>query len=103
AGRSGRVPGVAPTPAAPDPFAAPDDEATPPRVFVGNGQARAVAVVDAGALGASCVEIVLARLDDPTIPIAVQRVSVPELRVDAVAAADPAIARDRVCPATGLF
>ncbi len=96
--------GLAPTIAADvvDPFAAEGDVATAPRVFGATAQERLIAVVDAGALG-SCIAVVLARLDDPTTPTPVRRTSIPDRATLAVAAVDPAIARDEICPASGLF
>ena len=100
-GRRGVVP--ASLEAAQDPFASASDLGAPPRVFVGDGQARLVAVVDAGALGVGCVDVVLARLDDPEVATALRRTSIPDGAAAPTTGTDPAIAIDHVCPASGLF
>lgn len=99
-GRRGIAPAI--TADVVDPFAAASDVATAPRVFGATGQERLIATVDAGALG-SCIAVVLARLDDPTTPTSVLRTSIPDRGSVTVASVDPAIARDEICPASGLF
>ncbi len=103
AGRLGAVPAVSPEQAASDPFAAASDTPVPARVFTPDGQRRVIAVIDAGALGAGCVEILLARLEAPTRAATVTRVSVPDLATVTLPVSDPALTIDAICPARGLF
>lgn len=86
-----------------DPFASATDVHAAPRVFTATGQERVLAVVDAGALGAVCVDLLLARLDDPPTATPLRRESVPDATVVAVSGTDPAIVIDHLCPASGLF
>lgn len=102
-GRIDLAPRVIDAQASADPFASATDVHTPPRVFTGEGRERAIAVVDAGALGAPCVTVALVRLDDATTAEPIHRESIPDARVTALEATDPAITIDRICPARGLF
>jgi hypothetical protein len=105
-GRTGAAPAIEPSLAAQDPFRAPTDLAIPPRVITSGGAARALVAIDTGALAASsgsaCVEVLIARLDDPSVAVPITRIALPSRAEDELARVDAAIARDTVC-AHGLY
>lgn len=102
-GRRDLAPAVLPEQASADPFVTPTDESTGPRVLAPTAPMRAIAVVDAGALGANCVTVSLARLDDPLTATPITRISIPDLGLATLEGSDPAIAIDVICPASGLY
>jgi hypothetical protein len=100
-GRTGAAPAIAPSLAAQDPFRAPTDLAIPPRVITSRGAARALVAIDTGAIAASsgspCVEVLIARLDDPSEAVPVTRVALPSRAETELPRLDAAIARETVC------
>jgi len=97
------LPRIDPADAASDPFRAEGDVTLPARVHTSTGLARLLAVVDPGALGASCVRLTFARLAQSSVAVQVRRVAIPSIEESELALLDPAIAGDTICPATGLF
>ena len=100
-GRAGAAPAIDPVLASGDPFRAPTDLPIPPRVVASRGAVRALAAIDTGALAASgasaCVEVRIARLDDPSVAVPITRVALPSRAEAELTRVDAAIARDTVC------
>jgi hypothetical protein len=105
-GRRATVPALDETLAAADPYRLADDRTIAPRVFAQSGLVRVIAAIDTGAIaaahGVSCVSVLIARLDDPSVAVPITRIEVPTRLETTVAMSDPAIARDEVCT-HGLF
>lgn len=99
-----RVPAIVSSPGDPiDPFATATDVPSPPTMIARAGTLRLLLAIDAGALGGDCVALALTRLDDPVTAIPITRIAHPSLEEVTLAASDPAVAIDVICPADGLF
>ncbi len=106
-GRAGVVPRLDQDEGSTDPFTRPGEREIAPRALTSQGYARLLLVLDAGALeaahGGACLDVILARLDDPLAPTPLRRVAIPSLEEVLVPSADGAIARDSVCVEEGLY
>ena len=83
-----------------DPLATAGDRAIPARAHTSRGVERLIAALDAGALGAPCVEVWIGRLDDRALEV--RRIEIPTLDEITLEEGDT-LARDVICPAGGLF